>query len=302
MKKLAISITFLVLLLPLIIIGVLDYKLSEYGVSYKNRVINLKKSSIEFHNMVFKKDDYMLKSPVVVVKFDLLKPSMLNISANSMTETKNKISAKNINLDVKDFYKTFRVTVKSLNFKNYGIKLSDFDVTKKFSDLNGTFRLASSLDILKLCDRDKNRVAYDIFFKETSLISVKNPFKFSIEVSEFPVYKISTNDVKFGNVDFERVKLSVIKLKDSTYRTKAVFNLNKKSDFKINGTVIKFQPLNAKFKMLLNNVGLFDAVLGRQYKKNKIYSTVSKFFNINIDNIIRVFDFCIEDGKLKINL
>ena len=58
MKKLAISITFLVLLLPLIVIGVLDYKLSEYGVSYKNRVINLKKSSIEFHNMVFKKDDY----------------------------------------------------------------------------------------------------------------------------------------------------------------------------------------------------------------------------------------------------
>ena len=47
MKKLAIAITFFIFLFPLIIIGVLDYKLSEYGISYKDRVINLKKSNIE---------------------------------------------------------------------------------------------------------------------------------------------------------------------------------------------------------------------------------------------------------------
>lgn len=302
MKRIIISITFLVLFLPLIIIGVLDYQLSKHGISYKSRNINLKKSEIEFFEVKLQRKNLNVRAARVDLKFDITKPSEMSIHVKNLQEKLSGTQAKGIDVKASKFYTVLDCSIKKVYLKKYDLDFENIKILKKFSIVKGSFNIDSTIKVSKFFDLQNAQVVKDAFFKETDRVRFKDPVNFNFDLSVFPVYKINTTNVEIGSVNFKKVKFGVHSLKDKTYRAMSGFYLNDKSNFQINGTIVNVNPFSAKFKMILENINFFDDLLSKKYSKNKIYNAVSKFFNINVGNIVRSFDFNVEKGRFSISL
>jgi len=302
MKRIIIGATFIILFLPLLIVGVLDYQLSKHGVTYKSRTINLRKSEIEFVKLNINKGDLNLQAAKVNLKFNILKPSEMSIFLNSIRDNTHGVTASNIDVKASKFYNVINCDIKKIFIKKYNITLENFKLEKDFTSIKGNFKFKDSISASRFFNLEKEKRISGIFFKTNDKIVFKNPVEFDFDLSVFSTYKITTKNVNVGDIAFEKMQFNMNELKDRTHRASAGFFLNKNSNFKVNGTILKFDPFSAKFKLIMENVKLFDALFSKKTTKNKIYDAVSKFFNISIDNIVKSFDFSIEKGRFKISL
>jgi len=302
MKRIIIGATFIVLFLPLLIVGILDYQLSNHGVTYKSRTINLRKSEIEFVKLNINKADLNFQAAKVNLKFNIFKPSEMSIFLNSIRDNTYGLTASGVSIKTLKFYNVINCDIKKIFQKKYNITLENFKLVKNFNSVKGCFKVRNSIYASRFFNIDKEKHIKGIFFKTSDKIVFGDPVEFDFDLSVFSSYKILAKNVHVGDVPFEKMQFNLNELKDKTYRSSAGFFLNKNSNFKINGTILKFDPFSAKFKLIMENVKLFDVLFSKKNTKNKIYDAISKFFNINIDNIVKSFDFSVEKGRFKISL